>query len=460
MLENRLYVSLGLVALLLSACGGGTGEQDLGDGGSKETGAELDGGGSTTNVPTPAPGSDAGGTTGGTNAAGSGGQAFDARDAGGAPTDAEASVVIRDAGTTRDASSGTAPQDGSAGTPDAGPDAKAGPTGSVPPELVGIWQETRSSAGDYTDGFGQNFSLTSGFNVQLRIAANGSYYWGHYASGVSSTCKTVSTFDQSAGVAILQGTTLTLVPHERRLDVVDCVNPGSRVLPNDPINFTISLQESRHFYGGLRTYVMTVAGASHPIDLTLLNRPPTYAPAAPAQPATFVLGQDPPYKEWQGLWVAANGTDSNFYDPASGKFYFPELNGSRHQWLRFAGEGYDTAVALQNINSEGVCKADLIYYERGSARVTVLQDVTGKGDHFVGNARMAATSAHLIVRIRECDQDDGTYEYDLPPLNAFYRWIYFASGPESFILDCGTFPRSEWQSPLCTVDQPGFTRRL
>jgi hypothetical protein len=45
----------------------------------------------------------------------------------------------------------------------------------------------------------------------------------------------------------------------------------------------------------------------------------------------------------------------------------------------------------------------------------------GKGDHFVGHGRFVASAAHLIVRVRECDQEDAVYQYDLPPLTAYYR---------------------------------------
>lgn len=372
-----------------------------------------------------------------------------------------------DAGVIADAAMDTPVSDAADGpttaapevAPDAPSDTTAVVSGSVPPELVGIWQETRSSAGDYTNGFGDNFSITSGFSALLKILPNGSYYWAHLASGVSTTCKTVSYFDQSVGVAVLQGSTLILTPTERRLDVTDCTASGSRTLPNDPIRLTVSLKESRFFYGGLRTYIMSVDGAGHPIDLTLLNRPPTYTPVQPAQPDTFVSVNDEPYSAWQGLWVAASGTDSNFFDPGTGKYYFPELNGSPHQWMRFSGTQYDMAVALQNINPDGACKADVIYYEQGEARLAVTEDVSGQGDHFIGQGRFEASAARLVVRIRECGQDDGVTVHEIPALTAFYRWIYFASGPESLTLDCGAYPQNEWQSLLCTKAMPGFIRR-
>lgn len=68
--------------------------------------------------------------------------------------------------------------------------------GAVPEELVGIWQETRASGGDYTNNYGEDFSATSGFSVQLRISEDGSYRWSHYAAGVAPNCAHVSYFDR------------------------------------------------------------------------------------------------------------------------------------------------------------------------------------------------------------------------------------------------------------------------
>jgi hypothetical protein len=162
----------------------------------------------------------------------------------------------------------------------------------------------------------------------------------------------------------------------------------------------------------------------------------------------------------QGMWVAKpGGTDTQFFDPDTGYFYLPELNGAPHQWFRFLGDAYETAVALQNTNAEGVCKADIIYYEQGKALMEVLEDVGGQGNHFVGHMRWEATAARLIERVRECDQDDGTYQYDLPGQLSYYGWLYFtpANPPEIFTLQC-KFPLSEWQSTLCTTENQSFYR--
>jgi hypothetical protein len=341
-------------------------------------------------------------------------------------------------------------------------DGGSGPvaSGDVPEELVGIWQETRASGGDYKNSWGDNFKITSGFSVQLRIRATGEYYFAHFASGVRD-CGPVSYLDHSTGSAVLEGNTLILRPTQRLLEVQDCSKTREQELANDPIPLTIGLEESRSLYGGLRTYVMNVEGGPQPFQLTLLHRPPLAAPPQPEQPAEFVLGDAGPFEELQGLWVPATGSDSNFFDPATGKFYLPELNGSPHQWLRFDGSGYETAVALQNIEAEGVCKSDVIYYEQGEGRFDVQEDIGGQGVHFVGHARLQATAARLIVNIRECGPDDAVLTYDVPPQLSYYRFIYFSpeAPPESLTMGCAIFPQSEWQSLLCGHEQTTFYRR-
>ncbi len=334
-------------------------------------------------------------------------------------------------------------------------------TGDVPPELVGIWQQTRATAGNYTNGYGDNFSITSGFSVQLRIRATGEYYFAHSASGVSNTCGQVTYLDHHTGAAILDGTTLTLQPTERRLEVDDCANTRKEDLSTEPIVLSIGLEESSFSYGGLRTYLMNVEGGPHPWQLTLLHRPPLAEPPQPEQPADFVLGTPGPFAELQGLWVPAPGTDVDFFDPATGKFYFPELNGSLHQWLRFVDDSYEAAVAIQNINEEGACESDAIYYEQGKAVFAVNEDVGNQGSHFLGHARLEATAARLIVNVRDCEPDNEVFTYDLPPQVSYYRWIYFTAArpPETLSMGCDAFARSEWQTMLCTINLNSFFRR-
>jgi len=338
-----------------------------------------------------------------------------------------------------------APNSGAGGAPASQGD------GDVPMELVGVWQETRASGGDYVNSLGENFSVTSGFSVQVRISANGSYQWSHYASGASSSCPSVSYFDRSAGFAVLSGDVLTLHPTQHEIDVNDCTTHGTEKGSLEPVALTISVEDAFHYYGDLRTYKMSIEGAPQPLELTLLVRPPLAEPPQPPQPASFSLGQDPPFAELQGLWVPSPGSDSTFFDPETGDYHFPELDGNAHQWLRFVGENYESAAALQNINAEGVCKADLIYYEQGRALMQVLDDVGGQHNHFNGDMRFEATAARLIVRVRECDEDDAVYQYDLPGQLSYYSWMYYTAdtiGGELFSVNCN-YDRSEWQSTLC-----------
>ena len=345
---------------------------------------------------------------------------------------------------------------GDAGASGAGPTV----TGDVPAELVGIWQETRASAGDYSNNWGENFSITSGFSVELRIRENGEYYYANSASGVRS-CGQVTYLDQSTGYAVLDGDMLILHPSERRLEVLDCVKKDARTLPNDPIELRITgFREARHFYGGLRTYAMEMEGGPQPYSLTLLNRAPLAEPEQPEQPADFVLGTSNA-AGMQGLWTPDPGTDTHFFNATNGEYYLPEPNGASHQWLRFdaGSSAYETAVALRQINSDGACKSDIIYYETGEARFATTDDVGGQGVHFVGHLRLKGTAARLIVNIRDCAPDDEVLIYDVPPQISYYRWIWFKQAPEHMTMDCGTFPQSEMQSTLCHNLQTSLYRR-
>jgi len=432
-------------AVSFTACGSDGGSDDDDNGGEAGVGGSTGGSGGKGGASGGSgggsgEGGEAQGASGGKGGNGGSGGSGKGGSGGGDPT-----------GGTGGAGGSTGGAGGSGGT------GGSGEPGSVPPELVGIWQETRASAGEYTNGYGENFEITSGFSVALHIRPNGSYYFAHLAAGVSLGCESVSYFEQSVGSAVLEGDVLTLHPTEHRLDRTDCQSSGAMDLPLDPIPFTITLEDAWHFYGGLRTYLMTVDGGPHPFELTLLHRPPLAEPPAPAQPDGFVLGTEGPFVELQGLWPAQAGTDTGFFDPATGEAYLPELNGSRHQWIRFVDDAYETAVALQTINDEGACKADVIYYEQGVGLFQVTEDVNGQGVHFVGHVRLESTAARLIVNVRECGEDDAVFEYDLPPQLSYYRFIYFSEGapPERLELLC-EFPLSEWQSLLCDGGGSGF----
>ncbi len=440
---KRLGIGLTVTALIaVPACGGSSGsddDDDAGDGGtSSGTGGRGGKGGSTSNAGEDGEETGATGGSGGNGGKGgsSGGKGGSSGGKGGSSGKGGAS------------SGGTGGASGSIGL---GGFAGTQEPGSVPEQLVGVWQETRASAGSYENAFGESFDITSGFSVQLKLAADGSYYFAHYASGVSPSCENVSYFDQSVGTAVIGDDTLTLYPAERRLDVDDCALPTSEELANDPIEFSLSIMDAFHFYGGLRTYEMHLEGGPQPLDLELLLRTPLADPPVPAEPDDFVLGTVGPFEELQGLWAPSEGTDTGFFDAATGDAYLPELNGSPHQWLRFEGDAYETAVALQTINVEGVCKADVIYYEQGLGLFQVNEDIGGRGVHFEGDTRLEATAARLIVNVRECDADDGVYQFDVPPQISYWTFIYFTRDmpPESLQLRCD-YPFSEFQSLLCT----------
>lgn len=271
--------------------------------------------------------------------------------------------------------------------------------------------------------------------------------------GVSSNCSLVSNLDESVGTAVLEGSTLVLYPTQRRVRYEDCTTSTSKDLGTEPISFGVSLSDTRYFYGGLRTCDMDLVGDAFPFapfDLSLLFQGPVGTPEQPEQSVDFTLSEGGGLAELQGLWVPAEGTDSNFFNATTGEYYFPELNGSSHQWIRFGGDAYEAATALQNVNSQGHCRLDLIYYEQGSLRFAVLDDVNGEHNHFVGDTRLQASAAIPIARIRECDVDDGDFVYELTPTTSYYRWIYFSPDkpPESVSLGC-QYPQSEWQRLLC-----------
>jgi len=438
---SSVFALLALAASPLTACGGGSSGDDDDGGGSGEAGTPATKGGT---------GGAAGGRggSGGTTTTGDAGDGDVGR--GGSVSTGKGGTSTGTGGTLGDSGNGPASSGGTSGGGTGGGTGGGAVSGDVPEELVGVWQETRASGGTYENSFGESFDVTSGFSAQLKLSSNGSYYFAHYASGASATCASVSYFDQSVGAAVLDGNVLTLQPTERRLDVTDCSGTESQDLATDPFSFEASLEEAQHFYGGLRTYKLHLDGGAQPLDLTLLMRPPVEDPVQPAQPDGFALGTVGPFAELQGLWVASPGTDTGFFDPATGDAYLPELNGSAHQWIRFEGDAYETAVALQTINGEGVCKADVIYYEQGLALFQVTEDVGGRGVHYLGDTRLEATAARLLVNVRECDEDDAVYQYDVTPLKSYYSFIYFttAEPPESLEMRCD-FPLSEWQSLLC-----------
>jgi hypothetical protein len=334
------------------------------------------------------------------------------------------------------------------------PAAAASPLG----DLVGIWQMTRASGGDYknmTTGF--SFSMTSGFSTLLKIRPNGDYLMQFYSSGVASNCAFASSLENSVGTVTYQGDQLMLQPAWHTLEVSDCdaSTPDKVEFGTDPIVYTFKLREEFDF-NGLRGIKMELTGGVIPFDLELLHREPLMPGYQPKQPADFVLGTDPPYTEIAGLWTPHPDSDINFYNPQTGEFYLPEYNGAEHSYLRFHEDGsYEMARYWGNYSYEGVCEKDYIYYERGTPTFSI----THPQEY---DAQFQATDARLIVNVRDCDEDTAVLRYNLVPQVSYYRWrlrpetndlVYISEG---FSIQC-LWEMSEWQFMFC--DGYGFNGR-
>ncbi len=332
------------------------------------------------------------------------------------------------------------------------------PVGNVPAGLVGIWQDTLASSGVFINPVtGEQFTMTSGYSAQLKIAVSGQFTFTHYSSGVATNCSFVGYRDQMVGVAEFQNNRLTLKPRERRLDVTNCTNSGSRTLPLDPVSFVTTLSDYETLIGEI-TSQLQLSDGPYPLNFKLLNREPPNDPAQPSAPTAFQLGNQTPYNELIGLWVPGSPTDTNFYNPQTGDFYIPELNGGDHRWIRFVAGGYEMAIAIRNASTVGVCEKDLIYYEKGSATFNLLENIGGNGNRFIGDLRLEADDARLIVNIRNCATDDGVKRYNLKPLTGYYQWGF--SPPNTFDLGCQHRPWHAWQFASCpNSNWNGFSRR-
>ena len=330
----------------------------------------------------------------------------------------------------------------------------AGAAGALPADLVGVWQMTRASAGDYRDvATGSTFSMTSGFSTMLKLRADGTFLYQFYSSGVAPDCAFVTNLDSSVGHAALEGGALVLRPTQRSVELGACARSGTYEPGLDPIVMPARLTEEFDLEGH-RSWKLDLEGGPVPLSLTLLHRPPSPTPPQPAQPADFVLGDQAPFNEMQGVWTPYPNSDLGFFDPATNGWYLPEYNGATHLWLRFQGETYDLARAWSSYNYEGVCEKDYVYYERGRAQVASLEDIGGMGDHFRGHARFVADDARLVLQIRDCGSDDGATLYTLAPQTSYYEWTYrmetndIAHIPEGLSLSC-PWSRSEWQFMVC-----------
>jgi hypothetical protein len=355
-------------------------------------------------------------------------------------------------GPVRRSPAASAPATAAPAAPPAAPPAP--PAAALHPDLVGIWQQTRASGGDYRDlTTGASFSMTSGFSTMLKLRADGSFVFRFYSSGVAHDCAFVSHFDTAVGTAAFESGALVLRPSERIVEVGRCAQSGSYAPGLDPIVMPAQLTESFDFEGH-RMWKLALEGGPVPLELTLLHRPPSPNPPQPAQPDDFVVGDDPPYSDIQGIWSPHPHSDLGFFDPPTNAWYVPEYNGAQHLWLRFDGDGYDLARAWRDYGYEGVCDKDYVYYERGRARLANLEDIGGQGDSFRGHARFAAEEARLVVQIRDCGNDDGATLYTLTPQVSYYEWRYrmatnwLVAIPEGFSLSC-PWSRSEWQFMVC-----------
>lgn len=341
----------------------------------------------------------------------------------------------------------------------------AQPSGAIPPSLVGIWQQTRAAGGDYKNTVtGATFSVLTGFSVKLVIGDDGGYYMAYATSGTDPNCAgQVTYFEQSTGTASVQGSTLVLEPSHHQVDVTSCAANGPRDLGTAPIVYDMNLSDTFDYYG-LRTYELTLEGGGHPLDLEVLHREPLMPGYQPAQPADFVLGQERVYTEFIGTWAPEPNSDLGFYDPATGAFYLPEYNGSGHEWVRFGLDGYELARAWREYNVEGVCSKDYVYYERGDSVFSITKPPSYQGDIILGNVRLEAADARLVVNIHDCDELDEVLRYDLVPLTSYYAWYYrpatddITTIPEGFSLSC-PWGLSEWQFMVCDEQYASYMRR-
>lgn len=299
-------------------------------------------------------------------------------------------------------------------------------TGNVDGSVVGIWQETVSSGGDFENTLtGATFTVTQGYSAKLKIRADGSYSFEHYSAGASSSCSSVTAFDKSRGVADFDGKKLVLKPSQRTVDVTGCGDSGVRTLGSDPIVFDARIT-AYETIAKERTLAVELTNGPYPLKLKLLQLDPASQKKQPAQPADFTLGKTGPFTELLGTWAPSAGSDLRFYDPKTGAAYMPKYNGAEHKWLVFTEDGYEMASALENAAGvgSGVCKKDVVYWEKGAATFAVVQRVN---DDYSGDVRFTASEARLVVTIRDCEEDDGTTTYTLAPLTSYWKWRWSAA---------------------------------
>lgn len=327
-----------------------------------------------------------------------------------------------------------------------GGSSSGGATGNVDAPIVGIWQETVASGGDFQNtSTGATFSVTQGYSARLKIRADGRYSFQHYSAGASSTCSSVTAFDKSVGVADFKDGKLVLRPSERTIDVHACADSGLKTMGTEPMEWAAEIAPYETL-AKETTRKVTLTGGPYPLTLKLLQLDPASQTSQPPQPAGFQLGADPPYDVFIGSWAPSSGSDLGFYDPSSGDFYVPKYNGAEHKWLKFVPGGYEMATVLENAAGagSGVCKKDLVYWEKGTATFSTLK-VTN--DTYEGDARFQATEARLVVNVTGCEEDDGAKSYSVKPLSSYFKWQYTAQ--VGFLLGC-EYDKTPFQFATCT----------
>lgn len=327
------------------------------------------------------------------------------------------------------------------------PDAAAATDPALRP-LVGIWQQTRSFISDWTSSrTGYDFSSLTGYSAELVVFQDASYTMSFYSSGRGPTCSLAYYLERSEGRLQVQGRQLVLMPTRHTVQTFDCTTTRSEDQGTTPFALDYSYSESVDARG-FDSYHLGLEGGLHPLSMELLHRAPRTPARQPAQPEDFVLGSDPMFREFLGTWAPQPESDIDFYDPATGAFYFPAYNTAHHQWIRFDGSGYELAKPWESVNYEVGCSKDVVYYEKGRSLFAITD--ASEGDIVRGHLRLQATEARLIVQIRGCKAFDQVLRYDLTPPISYFGWEYRLPGPygERLTLVCGWEP-SAWQAMVC-----------
>lgn len=330
------------------------------------------------------------------------------------------------------------------------------PPGSLAAELVGVWQQSVASAGDYQDEeSGAVFTMTSGYNAVLKLRGEGEYYFSLFAAGVAHDCASVSRWDQSVGAVTFSGSTLTLTPYERELTVGDCHGERTSSLPNDPLELVVALEEQLDF-NGMRVQRMDLTYDSVPLTLTALHQHPTDTPFAPERPADFTADDNTTAGGLLGLWTANPGDPTDFFDPSTGEFALPGDGEFDYEQVRIEVDVYELSRTWTEYDVTGICQKDYVYFERGTPSFSQVFDIYEDGEYRIGHARFEATLAAVVVQIRECGEDDGAYLYDLVPVTSYYQWDLWKAGEDATLeparlkLSCPwDWEQSEWQFMVC-----------